>query len=48
MDFRFLIYGVMIGQHSLELVKAGYEDWEKQITVEELKVSWQFGKLKPM
>jgi hypothetical protein len=40
------IYGVMVGQHSLKLVKAGYEDWEKQITVEELKVSWQFGKLR--
>jgi len=40
------IYGVMVGQHSLKLVKAGYEDWEKQITVEELKVSWQFRKLR--
>jgi len=40
------IYGVMVGQHSLKLVKAGYEDWEKQITVDELEVSWQFGKLK--
>jgi hypothetical protein len=40
------IYGVMVGQHSLKLVKAGYEDWEKQIAVEELKVSWQFKKLR--
>lgn len=39
------IYGVMVGQHSLKLVSAGYEEWETQITVEELKVSWQFGKL---
>jgi len=40
------IYGVIVGQHSLRLTKSGYEDQEKQITVEELKVSWQFGKLK--
>gem|GEM_PF-3273955 len=40
------IYGVMVGQHLLRLVKAGYEDWEKQVTVEELKVLWQFGKLR--
>ena len=40
------IYGVMVGQHSLRLMKPGYEDQEKQITVEELKVLWQFGKLK--
>ena len=42
----FFIYGVMVGQHSLKLAKAGYEDWERQITVEELKISWQFGKLR--
>ena len=40
------VYGVTVGQYSLKLVKAGCEDWEKQITVEELKVSWQFGKLR--
>ncbi|MFC1717017.1 PEGA domain-containing protein, partial [Candidatus Poribacteria bacterium] len=40
------IYGVIVGQHSLRLMKPGYEDQEKQLTVEELKVSWQFGKLK--
>jgi tetratricopeptide (TPR) repeat protein len=39
------IYGVMIGQHSLKLTKPGYKDREKQITVEELKISWQFIKL---
>ena len=39
------IYGVMIGQHSLKLVKTGYKDREMQITVEELKISWQFIKL---
>lgn len=39
------IYGVLIGQHNLKLVKEGYEDWEKQIVVEELKVSWQFGRM---
>ena len=41
-----LIYGVMIGQHSLRLVKSGYADWEKEITVKELEVSWHFGNLK--
>jgi len=39
------VYGVMVGQHSLRLASPGSEDWEKQITVEELKVSWQFVKL---
>ncbi len=39
------IYGVMIGKHSLKLTKPGYKDWEKDITVEELKISWQFIKL---
>lgn len=40
------IYGVMVGKHSLKLVKQGYEDQEKQITVEELKVLWQSEKLR--
>jgi len=40
------IYGVMVGRHSLKLAKSGYENREKQITVEELKVLWQFMKLK--
>lgn len=41
-----LIYGITIGQYSLRLTKSGYRNWEKQITVEELKVLWQFAKLK--
>ncbi len=45
-DTPLFIYGVIVGQHSLRLMKPGYEDQEKQLTVEELKVSWQFGKLK--
>jgi hypothetical protein len=44
-DTPVFIYGVMIGQHSLKLVKSGYEDIEKQITVEELKILWQSEKL---
>ena len=40
------IYGVIVGKHSIKLTKPGYEDWEKQIDVEELKVSWQFKKMK--
>jgi hypothetical protein len=36
------IYGLIVGQYSLRLVKSGYEDWEEQITVEELNVSWKF------
>ncbi len=40
------IYGVIVGRHSLKLTKPGYEDWEKQITVEESKVLWRFRKLK--
>jgi len=40
------IYGAMVGQHSLKLVKTGYEDIEKQITVEELKILWHSEKLR--
>jgi hypothetical protein len=40
------IYGVIVGRHSLKLARPGYGDWERQITVEESKVSWQFRKLK--
>ena len=40
------IYGVIVGRHSLKLAGPGYEDWEKQITVEESKVLWRFRKLK--
>ncbi len=45
-DTPVFIYGAMIGQYSLKLVKPGCDDWQKQITVEALKISWQFAKLK--
>jgi hypothetical protein len=40
------IYGAMVGQHSLKLVKTGYEDIEKQIMIEELKILWHSEKLR--
>ncbi|MBM3211229.1 PEGA domain-containing protein, partial [Candidatus Poribacteria bacterium] len=40
-----IIYGLPIGQHSLKLLKSGHEDWQKQINIQDLKLTWQFVKL---
>ena len=40
-----LIYGVTVGQHLLRLVEQNHEVWQKQINVEEHKITWQFGNL---
>jgi len=40
-----IIYGIPIGQHSLKLLKSGHEDWQKQINIQDLKLTWQFVKL---
>ncbi|MBD3183035.1 PEGA domain-containing protein [Candidatus Poribacteria bacterium] len=41
------IYGIMVGKYNLKLEKYGYQDWKKQIEIEESKLWWNSIRLKP-
>jgi tetratricopeptide (TPR) repeat protein len=41
----FFLYGLPIGEYSVRLSKAGFDDWNGKVNVKENELSWVFGKL---